>query len=105
MLTESCRELLTAYVDGELTPRQHKAVLRLLQQSAEARDLLRQMQRDSEALRQLPTPRLEHDLSAPVGQIIADRRVAPGSAPPPLGLPTPPIPPPPPFYPAPPPHS
>jgi hypothetical protein len=79
MLTHNCRDLLTAYVDGELTARQHRAVLRLLQRSADARDLLRQMQRDSEALRQLPIPRLERDLAAPVVRIIAERRLRPGS--------------------------
>ena len=79
MLTDHCRELLTAYVDGELTPRQHTAVLRLLQQSAEARDLLRRMQQDAEAMRGMPRFKLDRDLSAPVLRIIAERRLRPGS--------------------------
>jgi hypothetical protein len=78
MLTDRCRELLAAYVDGELTARQHKALLRLLQRSAEARDLLRRMQQDAEALRQLPRQQLDRDLSAPVVRIIAERRLQPG---------------------------
>ena len=79
MLTDRCHELLAAYVDGELTPRQHKALLRLLQRSAEARDLLRRMQQDAEALRQLPQQRLDRDLSAPVVRLIVERRLQPGS--------------------------
>jgi hypothetical protein len=77
MLTERCRELLAAYVDGELTNRQRKAVFRLLRRSPEAQALLRQMQQDSEALRQLPRPRLDKDLSAPVLQLIHERRLQP----------------------------
>lgn len=78
MLDNRYRELLTAYVDGELTARQHKAVLRLLHQSAEARALLRRMQQDADALRRLPRPRLERDLSAPVVHLIVERRLQPG---------------------------
>jgi hypothetical protein len=79
MLTDHTRELLTAYVDGELTSRQQEAVLRLLQQSAEARDLLRRMQQDAEAVRQLPRQKPERDLTAPVMGIISQRRLRPGS--------------------------
>ena len=43
MLPEQDRELLTSYVDGELSTRQRKTVLRLLRRSAEARELLRQL--------------------------------------------------------------
>jgi hypothetical protein len=79
MISENCRELLAGYVDAELTPHQHEAVLRLLQQSAEARDLLRRMQQDAEAVRQLPQPKLDRDLAAPVMRIITERRLRPGS--------------------------
>ncbi len=37
MLSDRMRQLLTAYVDGELTDRQREAATRLLEQSAEAR--------------------------------------------------------------------
>jgi len=79
MLTEQCRQLLAAYVDGELTSRQQETVLRLLNGSPEARELLRRMQQDAAALRVLPRQRLERDLSAPIVQLIADRRLRPGS--------------------------
>ena len=39
MLSEPLRQLLTTFVDGELTNRQNRAVLRLLRRSAEARAL------------------------------------------------------------------
>src|SRR5438132_5396890 len=48
------RELLSAYVDGELTPQERKTVLRLLRRSGEARVLLRQMKEDSQKLQGLP---------------------------------------------------
>ena len=79
MLTDRCRGLLAAYVDGELTARQQEAALRLLHASSEARELLRRMQQDAAALRLLPKQRLDRDLSAPVVQLIAERRLQPGS--------------------------
>ena len=78
MLTDRCRRLLTAYVDGELTARQQEAALRLLHTSPEARELLRRMQQDAAALRLLPRQRLDRDLSAPIVQLIAERRLQPG---------------------------
>src|SRR5262245_24543883 len=77
MLSETCRELLAAYVDGELNTRQQDAVRRLLHGSAEAREWLRRMQEDAAALRQLPVQRLDRDLSAPVMRIIAERGLRP----------------------------
>src|SRR5262249_5501428 len=77
MLSETCRELLAAYVDGELNTRQLDAVRRLLHGSAEAREILRRMQEDAAALRQLPTQRLDRDLAAPVMRIIAERGLRP----------------------------
>src|SRR5262249_60502180 len=78
MLDERYRELLAAYVDGELNARQHKAVLRLLHRSADARELLQRMQHDADALRQLPRPKLERDMSAPIVRLIRERRLHPG---------------------------
>jgi hypothetical protein len=79
MLTDRDRELLAGYVDGELTARQRRAVSRLLEQSAEARALLRKMQHDAAALQALARPPLDRDLSGPVLRTIAERRLQPGS--------------------------
>jgi hypothetical protein len=70
-------ELLTAYVDGELTNRQRKAVTRLLSKSPEARKLLAELQGDARALRDLPRPSLDRDLSADVIARIRERRLQP----------------------------
>jgi hypothetical protein len=56
MLDEKYQELLTAYVDGELSARQRRAVQKLLRRSAEARNLLRKLQEDSHSLLELPPP-------------------------------------------------
>jgi hypothetical protein len=78
MLDECYYQLLSAYVDGELTPRQRAEALRLLEQSTEAREWLRRLQQDAAALRQLPRRKVNRDLSVPVLQIIAERRLKPG---------------------------
>jgi len=77
MLVDRYRQLLTAYVDGELSSRQRRHVVRLLHRSAEARQLLEQLQADARALRQLPSPPLPADLTGPVLQLIAERNLAP----------------------------
>lgn len=63
MLAAAQAELLSAHLDGELSPRQERAVARLLQESAEARCLLAKLERDAGALRGLPACKLSHDLS------------------------------------------
>ena len=78
MLPDRYRELLTAYVDGELTTRQRKAVSRLLHRSEEARQLLEQLQQDADILRGLPRLRLDRDLSSQVLLTIHQRRLHPG---------------------------
>lgn len=78
MLRDRYRQLLTAYVDGELTKRQRRHVARLLRRSPEARQLLRQFQADAQALRHLPQPALSADLSGPVLRTIVERRLTPG---------------------------
>ncbi len=77
MLLDRYRQLLTAYVDGELSSRQRRHVVRLLHRSAEARQLLRQLEADARALRQLPSLPLPADLTGPVLQLINDRNLAP----------------------------
>jgi hypothetical protein len=82
MLSDQLRQLLTAYVDGELTNRQRRAVQRLLRRSAEARTLLRKLQEDAVRLRALPRQHLDGEFSARVvvavrqGQAQARRREA-----------------------------
>jgi hypothetical protein len=66
MLPDQVRQLLSAYVDGEVSNRQRKAVFRLLRRSAEARALLRRLQEDAERVRRLPPRRLPDDFPARV---------------------------------------
>jgi len=75
MLPERDRELLTAYVDGELTARQRKHVTKLLQKSPEARILLERLQSDSKTLKALSKPTLELDLSQKVLSQIDQRGI------------------------------
>jgi hypothetical protein len=73
MLSKRDLQLLTACVDGELSPRQRRHVERLLKRSAEARVLLRQLQADSRHLLELPRtsapPDLADSVMAAVGQV------------------------------------
>jgi hypothetical protein len=78
MLPERYRELLTAFVDGELSTRQRKGVLRLLHKSAEARQLLRELQADADLVRGLPRWKLGADFPLQVMQAIAERALQPG---------------------------
>lgn len=78
MLSTQDRELLAAYVDGELSTAEREAAHRLLQQSAEARTALQQMQQDAAALRQLPRHRLAPDFSQRILGAIAERNLRPG---------------------------
>src|SRR5262249_21377560 len=77
MLPERYRQLLTAFVDGELNPRQRRALNKLLRRSAEARSLLKQLQADSQELRALAPAPLQQDLSDSVLTLIAQRRIPP----------------------------
>jgi hypothetical protein len=77
-MNEQYLELLTAYVDGELSGRQRKAVARLLRRSPEARKLLGDLQQDAQRLRRLPRRTLAPDFSARVLHTIAARRLRPG---------------------------
>jgi hypothetical protein len=77
MLPDHHRQLLTAFVDGELSGRQRRQAQRLLRRSAEARKLLRGLQEDARCLRSLPHARPDADLSGPVLRAIADRALTP----------------------------
>lgn len=70
MLDEQALQLLTAFVDGELTRRQRKAVLRLLHRSSEARALVGELQENVHRLRQLPRRELPLDFATTVLQAI-----------------------------------
>src|SRR5947209_3171991 len=72
MLADDQFHLLTAYVDGELSQRQRKAVRRLLDRSAEARTVLAQLEANARRVRQLPRRKAEPSLAPEVLQVIAD---------------------------------
>jgi hypothetical protein len=84
MLSDSDRELLTAFLDGQLGARERTAALRLLQRSSEARQMLLQFQEDSHALRELPRQSLPTDFSTRVLRVAAERGLRPGTARPPV---------------------
>lgn len=77
MLRDRYRQLLSAYVDGELSSRQRRNIVRLLYRSAEARQLLQQLKADACILRQLPRPPLPADLTDHVLHLIAERQLKP----------------------------
>jgi hypothetical protein len=77
MLTEQDRELLSAAVDGELTGRQRKCLMRLLRRSHEARALLRGMQEDARQIRALPRTRPHEDLAPRVLSSLPERAPPP----------------------------
>jgi hypothetical protein len=81
MLPDREYELLTAYVDGELSMRQRKAVQRLIRKSPEARALLRRLRADADTIRHLPRRKLGADFPLQVLATIADRRLQPGATP------------------------
>jgi hypothetical protein len=79
MLTEQHRLLIAAHVDGGLSPERPQAVTRLLEQSAEARDLFGNLQADGRRIRNLPRQVLPADFANRVlgrlpsanGQVVA----------------------------------
>jgi hypothetical protein len=77
MLAPKYKELLTAYVDGELTARQRRHVMRLLHHSKEARKLLHCLQQDSRDLRAMPPAVPRRDVVGPVLDSIARRNLKP----------------------------
>src|SRR2546428_179053 len=63
MLNDQHRMLIAAHVDGELSPPRQLAVTRLLEQSAEARDLFAKLRADAGRLQRLPQPGLPSDFT------------------------------------------
>ena len=89
MLSSEEQELLTAYIDGELSGPKRRLVARLLRRSDDARTLLGDLQRDSRELRAMPALSAPVDLSsrilhrieaAPRPVLRMTRRVAPKPA-------------------------
>jgi hypothetical protein len=80
MLTDQILELLTAFIDGELSQRQRKAVMRLLHRSSEAREMVRQLQENAHKLKQLPRHKVEPSLVEEVLQAIAEQKAQPKPA-------------------------
>jgi hypothetical protein len=77
MLPDQMTELLTAFVDGELSQRQRKAALRLLQRSSEAREMLRQLQENAHKVKQLPRRKVEPSLVDEILRAIAEQKAQP----------------------------
>lgn len=80
MFSDDLSQLLSAYVDGELTARQQEAILKLLRKSATARSMLQQMQADAARLRSLPRHEPANDFAksilAALSATPSPRRVA-----------------------------
>lgn len=73
MLADRYCQLLTAYVDGALSPREQQTVEKLLQKSPEARTLLKELEADAARLRQLPRQKVEPAFAAEVMKEIEAR--------------------------------
>jgi hypothetical protein len=78
MLSDQICQLLTGFVDGELSNRQRRAVQRLLRRSPEARTLLRKLRHDAVRLRSLQRPHAAPDTSERVVRAIRQRGLQPG---------------------------
>lgn len=77
MLPDQALQLLTAFVDRELSQRQRKAVMRLLHKSSEAREMLRQLQENAHRLKQLPRRKIEPSLVDEILQAVAEQQAQP----------------------------
>lgn len=77
MLPAHTQELLTAFVDGELSAAEKRLVEKLLRESDEARAFHGQIQKQSQRLRTLPTAVPSDDLAASIMNMISDRGMMP----------------------------
>lgn len=82
MKSVNVRELLTAAVDGELTPAERKAARRLLRESEPARVLYAQLKADAARLKKLPRVAAPADLADNVLAVINNRALSPTPLPP-----------------------
>jgi hypothetical protein len=71
MLSKPDRLLISAYVEGDVSPQQRKAAERVLQNSAEARKLLQELRSDSHNLRSLSRQVAPAELAVRVGNSFA----------------------------------
>src|SRR5437016_3466740 len=79
-LNDKHLELLTAFVDGELTGRERKEALRLMNRSSEARTVLRDLQENAHRLRSLPRHELGPQFAGEIVSIIQKRTIRPRQA-------------------------
>lgn len=82
MKAVNVRELLTAAVDGELTPAERKTAKRVLRESEAARVLFAQLKADAARLKHLPRVPAPADLADNVLAAINDRAMTPTPLPP-----------------------
>jgi len=82
MTPANLRELLTAAVDGELSPAERKTAQRLLRESESARALFAQLKADAARLKSLPKVPAPADLTENVMSVIQDRAMSPTPLPP-----------------------
>src|SRR5829696_3230602 len=82
MKSVNVRELLTAAVDGELTPAERKAAQRVLRESEPARVLFAQLKADAARLKKLPRVAAPAELADNVLSVINDRALTPTPLPP-----------------------
>lgn len=82
MKPANLRELLTAAIDGELTPAERKVAQRALRQSEAARQLLAQLKADAARLKKLPRVSAPSELAENVLGAIRERAIMPTPLPP-----------------------
>ena len=82
MKSVNVRELLTAAVDGEVTPAERKVTERVLRESEAARALFAQLKADAARLKNLPRVPAPADLADNVLAVINDRAMTPTPLPP-----------------------
>lgn len=75
-------ELLSAYLDGEVSPEERAAVERRLEQSPQLRETLDELSEVGDLIRRLPKPRAPKDLPERVVAAIATKPLASTAAPP-----------------------
>jgi hypothetical protein len=86
MLSEKSLQLLTAFVDGDLSARQRKLATRLLHKSSEARQIVKELQENVYRLQKLPKRNLEPEFAEHIVRILqrtslAAPQVTPTAAP------------------------
>jgi hypothetical protein len=72
-MTSEQSKLLSAYVDGEVSPRQREAAERLVEQSPVARRLLRKLRLDAAQIRTLPRKKLDADFAEVILERIGEQ--------------------------------